>query len=145
MGWWNQGSDGSSLHDEDTGLTWGDAPADALDNALDLIIGSFEEAFERRPSAAEIRAGMEFTLNGYDDANIIRLATAHTRPGLLNVGPLDAVELDAIDQLNEGAHTHECRGCSEGFTCMGELDVHGVCIVFDGYCDVCAAAESEGA
>ena len=33
MGYWNTAPDGASLQDNDTGLVWGDAPADLLDEA----------------------------------------------------------------------------------------------------------------
>lgn len=34
MGWWNQAADGASLQVENTGLYWGDGPADLVDNAI---------------------------------------------------------------------------------------------------------------
>lgn len=67
MGWWNQGSDGSSLHEEDTGLTWGDGPADTFGDALDNVVVQFQSALGRNPTKAELRAGLEFTLGPYEE------------------------------------------------------------------------------
>jgi hypothetical protein len=63
MGYWNQGRDGTSLHTEDTGLIWGDAPADVMDEALFGIRVLFSAHVGRPPTADEIRAGLEFALS----------------------------------------------------------------------------------
>ena len=41
MGYWNQGADGSSLHTEETGLIWGDSPADVFDAAIADAVQNF--------------------------------------------------------------------------------------------------------
>lgn len=51
MGWWSQTADGDSLQLENTGLYWGDGPADFIDNAIhrwrrrqpDLTAEQFEQ------------------------------------------------------------------------------------------------------
>lgn len=68
MGYWNQDREGHSLIVEDTGLVWGDAPADAIDDALAAIVSAFKEDVGRLPTKGEIRAGLEFSLmQGEDD------------------------------------------------------------------------------
>jgi hypothetical protein len=62
MGYWNQGRDGTSLHTEDTGLIWGDAPADVMDAAVRQINAAFIADIGRPATADEIRAGLEFAL-----------------------------------------------------------------------------------
>jgi hypothetical protein len=62
MGWWQHGSDGTSLHDEDTGLIWGDRPADAVDEAIDKIVDDFREVWHRDPTYDEMVAGIKFSL-----------------------------------------------------------------------------------
>ena len=66
MGYWNQGADGSSLHTEETGLIWGDSPADVFDAA----IGDAVQNFHRRqlgaePTEEELTAGGQFSLGGW--------------------------------------------------------------------------------
>lgn len=67
MGWWNTGRDGTSLHVEDTGLLWGDSPADFMDDALEKIVYDFIMEHERNPTCGELRAGLEFSLMGLKD------------------------------------------------------------------------------
>lgn len=67
MGWWRAGADGSSLHAEETGLVWGDGPADILDDAIGKIIAEFREAYGRKPTRAELEAGLKFSLSIYED------------------------------------------------------------------------------
>lgn len=67
MGWWRAGSDGSSLHAEETGLVWGDGPADILDDAIDKISAEFRAAYDRSPSRAELEAGLLFSLGAYEE------------------------------------------------------------------------------
>ena len=67
MGYWRQGEDGSSLHREETGLVWGDAPADIVDLAIGEIIIAFERDMGRKPLKAEIEAGIKFSLGIYND------------------------------------------------------------------------------
>jgi hypothetical protein len=43
-------------------LTWGDIPADIIDNALDEIEKEFQRAWDRQATAEEIKAGLLFSL-----------------------------------------------------------------------------------
>jgi hypothetical protein len=72
MGWWRAGKDGSSLHAEDTGLVWGDGPADILDDAIEAIVAEFTGAYGRKPTQEELKAGLLFSLSIYDE-NMERL------------------------------------------------------------------------
>ena len=62
MGYWNATRDGKSLQTEDTGLIWGDAPADVINMAIKEIRETFRKDLEREPTAGEIRSGLEFAL-----------------------------------------------------------------------------------
>ncbi len=62
MGYWNQTKEGGSLAREDTGLVWGDQPADAIGDALDKIIACFKRDLGRLPKQAEVKAGLLFSL-----------------------------------------------------------------------------------
>jgi hypothetical protein len=101
MGWWNSGSDGSSLHSEDTGLTWGDGPADVMDSAIERIVKEFESAWGRKPLRAELEAGFLFSLNVYSDIGVEREQTTPSIPGMLNVGPMDAEEAEVAAALTD--------------------------------------------
>lgn len=65
MGWWTQNEQGHSFAkakgDE---LLWGDNVADILDGAIDSITDEFDKAYDRKPTKAELRAGLEFSLGG---------------------------------------------------------------------------------
>ena len=63
MGYWNQNAEGHSLILEDTGLVWGDAPADVMGEAIDEIIDIFKEDVKRMPTDVEIKAGLLFSLS----------------------------------------------------------------------------------
>ena len=63
MGYWNQTEEGHSLVRENTGLLWGDQPADAMGDALDRIIGFFKRDLGRLPTEAEVKAGLLFSLS----------------------------------------------------------------------------------
>lgn len=67
MGWWRAHRDGCSFgpeeQDEANQLYWGDAPADAIDNALDTITKEFEEALDRKPTRQELISGLLFSIN----------------------------------------------------------------------------------
>jgi hypothetical protein len=67
MGWWRAGADGSSLHAEETGLVWGDGPADIMDDAIDKITDEFQAAYGRKPSRIELEAGLQFSLGVYEE------------------------------------------------------------------------------
>lgn len=62
MGWWNAARSGASLQMEETGLLWGDSPADVMDDAIAEIRMRFCEEVGREPTIGEIRAGVEFSL-----------------------------------------------------------------------------------
>jgi hypothetical protein len=61
MGWWLTNEEGHSLLEEGE-MIWGDGPADTLSNALDDIVGQFEQKWGRKPSVAEIIAGVRFSM-----------------------------------------------------------------------------------
>jgi hypothetical protein len=67
MGWWRAGKDGSSLHREETGLVWGDGPADIMDDAIDKIVAEFQRDYGRKPSRDELTAGLLFSLGAYEE------------------------------------------------------------------------------
>lgn len=62
MGYWQQTKDGHSLTMEDTGLIWGDQPADIMGAALDEIIRVFTRDRGCLPTEAEVKAGLMFSL-----------------------------------------------------------------------------------
>ena len=64
MGWWKQDTEGLSFAlDErsDSELRWGDAPADIMGSALVRIFAEFQEAYRRKPTEAELKAGLMFS------------------------------------------------------------------------------------
>jgi hypothetical protein len=69
MGWWNAGTDGSSLHMEQTGLTWGDSVADIMDEAISQIVKEFQDAWKRTPTREELEAGLKFALSTYEGSH----------------------------------------------------------------------------
>lgn len=68
MGWWNASREGNSLQREETGLAWGDGPADAMDDMLHRVKEQFIEDMGRLPTKGELRAGLEFSIMGGDDS-----------------------------------------------------------------------------
>ena len=64
MGYWSQDKKGCSLQLKDTGLVWGDAPADIMGEALERIIQVFKRDLGHMPTKAEIKAGLLFSLDG---------------------------------------------------------------------------------
>ena len=60
MGWWGANEEGDSLQPNGS-LTWGDGPADIIDNALDEIDKQFEQAWGRKPTLAELQSGLMFS------------------------------------------------------------------------------------
>jgi hypothetical protein len=66
MGYWRTDRAGVSFQDDGTGI-WGDGPADILGPAVDKIVAEFEEHVGRKPTAGEMRAGLNFTLRGLPD------------------------------------------------------------------------------
>ncbi len=68
MGWWETSPSGASFTRNDgPEMLWGDGPADILDDAIDAIVKEFERSLERRPTRAEIEAGLRFSLSIYKD------------------------------------------------------------------------------
>lgn len=67
MGYWSTNETGNSLVVENTGMVWGDAPADAMDEAIAVISKAFKNDVGRLPTKAEIRAGLEFALSSYEE------------------------------------------------------------------------------
>jgi hypothetical protein len=64
MGYWNSTADGQSLQPNDTGIIWGDEPADIIGDALDEIAAVFMREWGREPTEAEWMAGLKFSLGG---------------------------------------------------------------------------------
>lgn len=62
MGYWRSNEEGHSFRGK---LTWGDDPADEMDNAIANIVDIFERDLERKPTKAEIIAGVRFSLGTY--------------------------------------------------------------------------------
>lgn len=56
MGWWQNPGE----------PVWGDGPADIFDTALDEIVSEFVGEWDRKPTADEIRTGLEVALSTYD-------------------------------------------------------------------------------
>lgn len=67
MGYWNSTAEGGSLQSEDTGIIWGDQPADIMDLAIAKIVETFELEVGRPPTKTEMRAGLEFSMGIYKD------------------------------------------------------------------------------
>lgn len=65
MGWWNQDAEGHSLIPEETGLVWGDGPADVMGAALDEIVALFEAVVGRKPTMDELKGGLLFSARSY--------------------------------------------------------------------------------
>lgn len=64
MGYWSTNSQGHSFvepHIEGGDMMWGDAPADAMDDALVTIIAAFRSDLGRAPSLEELKAGLLFS------------------------------------------------------------------------------------
>ena len=67
MGWWTQDEEGRSFaHAKKEELLWGDGPADIMDNALAAIKKEFEAEKGRKPTKAELLAGLKFSLGGME-------------------------------------------------------------------------------
>lgn len=65
MGWWSQNEEGHSFAvaqgpDE---MLWGDAPADAMGGAINEIEDAFVAEIGRKPTRAEMIAGLMFSIN----------------------------------------------------------------------------------
>jgi hypothetical protein len=69
MGYWHQGPSGESFS-EGSEMVWGDAPADAMGDALDRIIQAFKDDVGRAPTKAEVRAGLEFSIWRFKDDEV---------------------------------------------------------------------------
>jgi len=64
VGYWLATPEGYSLLGEEIGpkdLVWGDTPADAMDDALELIIAAFRKDLGRAPTMEELKAGLLFS------------------------------------------------------------------------------------
>ena len=57
MGYWNTTAAGDSLQPHDTGMLWGDAPADALDSAMEALITRLHSELGRWPTIEEVDSG----------------------------------------------------------------------------------------
>lgn len=64
MGWWRADEEGGSLHLEETGMIWGDEPADIMSDALKKIFEAFKQDYGRMPSERELKGGLLFSLGG---------------------------------------------------------------------------------
>lgn len=62
MGYWKQSEEGASLQCKGE-LTWGDAPADIMGNALREICDVFLFDRDRLPTEEEVKAGLLFSLS----------------------------------------------------------------------------------
>lgn len=76
MGYWSQDRSGTSFAVDDLHMTWGDAPADIMGDALERIVGCFEGDLGRKPTQNEILAGLRFSLifNELEDREKANLA-----------------------------------------------------------------------
>lgn len=63
MGWWSTDRHGNSFAKDasDPGMVWGDSVADTMDAAITSIIKDFQADWGRKPTMAELRAGLEFS------------------------------------------------------------------------------------
>lgn len=63
MGWWSTDKHGHSFAKDpsDPEMVWGDSVADTLDAALNSIIKDFQNDWGRKPTMAELHAGLEFS------------------------------------------------------------------------------------
>lgn len=66
MGYWNATMAGESLVPIDTGVYWGDTPADILAEAIQQIDAAFQRDLGKRVSLAELQAGLLFGYQGED-------------------------------------------------------------------------------
>lgn len=67
MGWWSTNPAGDSLLREDTGMYWGDGPADLFDELLAAVDKQFIEAWGRPATKEEILAGLYFSDERFGD------------------------------------------------------------------------------
>lgn len=71
MGWWRQDEKGHSFAPVDPpDMWWGDGPADVMDSAIAAIAEDFQRDQGRRPTKAEVRAGLEFSLGGTEGEEV---------------------------------------------------------------------------
>lgn len=69
MGYWNGNEEGHSFCGD---LTWGDRPADIIDEAIDDVIAAFKEDVGREPTKAELMAGFKFSWNPLEELRGIK-------------------------------------------------------------------------
>jgi hypothetical protein len=67
MGWWASGTDGPFPAEGELELIWGDGPADIIDGAFREIAREFVDNVGRKPTVAELRNGLEFSLGALED------------------------------------------------------------------------------
>lgn len=81
MGWWGTNKTGYSFTETKDGpeMVWGDGPADFLDAALDRIKEEFQRDWDRQPTDAELRAGLEFSLGKEGDERAIAVPVGELR------------------------------------------------------------------
>ena len=63
MGWWSTDKYGHSFAKDadDPEMIWGDPVADTMGDALRSIIKDFQDDWGRKPTMAELHAGLEFS------------------------------------------------------------------------------------
>lgn len=63
MGWWSTDKHGNSFAKDadDPEMVWGDSVADTMDAAIASIIKDFQDDWGRKPTMAELHAGLEFS------------------------------------------------------------------------------------
>lgn len=63
MGWWSTDKYGHSFAQNESGpeMLWGDSVADTMGDALRSIIKDFQDDWGRKPTMAELHAGLEFS------------------------------------------------------------------------------------
>lgn len=67
MGYWNADPENATLSPVPAETVWGDLPADVFDEAIRQIVVAFQHDVGRKPTKAELRAGLEFSLGVYKD------------------------------------------------------------------------------
>ncbi|QWS68274.1 hypothetical protein SEA_VANLEE_158 [Gordonia phage VanLee] len=71
MGYWNTNPAGASLLSEDTGMIWGDIPADEIDSAMAKVINDMRHANREWPTREEILAVFLPAVDQVDDQHAL--------------------------------------------------------------------------